>query len=275
MVRLARLCSTASFGSMDNRGNSRMVGISNTIGLMFPPIVLPMRHIMHQIVGMMAYDVKECHMKNIKRTHIYTLSRLVFLTLFIFLVSTGQFQLWLLVYIGGVLVSPILGRVYCGYACPMNTVMRPVEKISRKLGVQRQRLPRWLVNPHLRYVMLVAIVATMALGRGVLGKEIPILPILFVLSVAVTFFMKASIWHNSLCPYSLLLGLGGRFARYSRTVEESSCARTNRCVKVCPVGAVTLSGNEGKARIDAAKCLQCEDCTDICPKSAISYVKKK
>jgi polyferredoxin len=122
-------------------------------------------------------------MKNRKRTHIYTFSRLVFLTLFIALVSMGQFQLWLLVYIGGVLVSPILGRVYCGYACPMNTIMRPVENISRKLGLQRQRLPRWLENPNLRYVMLVATVSTMVFGRKVLDKEIPILPTLFMISV--------------------------------------------------------------------------------------------
>ena len=231
-----------------------------------------MLHSISQIVGMMVCNVKEWRMKNGKRTYIYLFSRLVFLTLFITLVSTGKFQLWLLVYVGGVLVSPILGRVYCGYACPMNTVMRPVENISRRLGLQRQRIPQWLENPNLRYVMLVATVSTIVFGRKVFDKEIPILPTLFMISVVLTFFMKASIWHNSLCPYSLLLGLGGRFARYSRTVEESSCARTNRCVKVCPVGAVTLMGNEKKARIDVAKCLQCEDCTDVCPKSAISYM---
>lgn len=214
-------------------------------------------------------------MKNRNRTHSYTFSRLVFLALFIALVTTGQFQLWLLVYIGGVLVSPILGRVYCGYVCPMNTVMRPVEKLSRKLGVQRQRLPQWLENPNLRYVLLVAMVATMVFGKKILGKELPVLPILFVLSVVLTFFVKASMWHNYLCPYSLLLGFGGKFARFSRTVGETACARTNRCVKVCPVGAVGMSGNEGKARIDPARCLQCEDCTDICPKSAISYSKKR
>jgi len=214
-------------------------------------------------------------MKHVRRTRILTFSRLVFLSLFIILVSTGQFQLWLIVYICGVLASPILGRVYCGFACPMHTIMRPVEKISRKLGVQRQSLPQWLENPNLRYVMLVATVATMVLGRRVMGKEIPILFVLFVLSVVLTFFMKASLWHNNLCPYSLLLGFGGRFARYSRTVEESTCVRTNRCVKVCPVGAVSLSGTDGKANIDTAKCLQCEDCTDICPKSAISYTKNK
>ena len=222
---------------------------------------------------MMVHIVKESNVNNTKRTVIYTLSRLIFLALFIFLVVTGQFQLWLIVYIGGVLVSPILGRVYCGYVCPMNTVMRPVEKLSRKLGVQRQRLPRWLENPNLRYIMLVATVSTMVLGRKVLGKEMPILLILFVLSVVLTFFVKASIWHNSLCPYSLLLGFGGRFARHSRTVENASCARINRCVKVCPVGAVTLTGAEGKATIDTARCLQCEDCTDACPRSAISYSK--
>ncbi len=79
-----------------------------------------------------------------KRTRIQTLSQLVSQARFMSLVSTGKFQLRLMVYIGGVLVSLIPGRIHCGYACPMTTFMRPAEKISRKPEVWRQHPPRWL-----------------------------------------------------------------------------------------------------------------------------------
>lgn len=201
------------------------------------------------------------------------LLRIAFLILFVFLIITKRFQLWLIIYIAGVLLSPIFGRIYCGYACPMNTVMRPVQKFSRKRGIQKEKVPTWLESPKLAYAVLILSLATMLLGKRVLGRDIPILLILFLTSLVVTFFVKSTVWHNGLCPYSVLLRIGGRFARYSRQVDPSSCERTQKCIKVCPSGAITMAGIDNKAIIDPATCHQCEACSSVCPHSAISYTK--
>src|SRR5690554_2750481 len=63
-----------------------------------------------------------------KKTYLYATIRLVFLALFFVLVVTKRFQLWLVLYLAGVILSLFFGRIYCGYICPMNTVMRHVQR---------------------------------------------------------------------------------------------------------------------------------------------------
>ena len=59
--------------------------------------------------------------------------RILFLALFLFLVAKGKMMLWLALFGVSLIAAVIFGRVYCGYVCPMNTVMVPAEWISKKL----------------------------------------------------------------------------------------------------------------------------------------------
>lgn len=199
--------------------------------------------------------------------------RIVFLLLFGFLMVTGRFQLWLIIYIAGVILSPFFGRIYCGYVCPMNTVMRPVQKFSRKIGLQRTQVPSWLESPKLPFVVLALTLLGMVVGRRMFDRQLPMLSILFLLSIVVTLFVKSPVWHNGLCPYSILLRLGGKFARYGKHVDHTVCVGTRHCTKVCPSGAITVDGSSKKATIDPALCHQCEACSSVCPMHAISYQK--
>ena len=56
--------------------------------------------------------------------------RLAFLLLFIVLMVLKLPQIWLAIYILSVIITPFFGRLYCGYVCPMATVMDPVDRIS-------------------------------------------------------------------------------------------------------------------------------------------------
>lgn len=206
-----------------------------------------------------------------KNRSVNMMIRLLFLGLFIFLMVTGRFQLWLILYIVGVLATPFFGRIYCGYVCPMNTVMKPTQKFSRKIGLQRRQVPSWLESPRLPYLVLLLSLAAMVAGRSVLDKEIPVLLILFFLSIVVTLFVKSPVWHNGLCPYGILLRLGGKFARYSKQVDGNICVGTKHCTKVCPSGAISVPKETKKAVIDPALCHQCEACASVCPTNAISY----
>ena len=204
-----------------------------------------------------------------------TTIRLLSLGLFILLVILGKFQLWLLVYAGGIIASLFFGRIYCAYVCPMHTVMGPVGNISRKIGLQRKKIPSWLTDPKLAFALLVLSVGSMIFVKRIFSVQVPVLPILFALSIVVTLFLPDAVWHKGLCPYSVLLRISARFSRFSRAVDAHSCTRTHKCLKVCPAGAITMDGPQKSARIDKSLCLQCELCTDICPRSAISFGRLK
>jgi polyferredoxin len=197
--------------------------------------------------------------------------RYLFLALFIVLMILGRIQLWLIIYGAGVILSFFFGRIYCGYVCPMNTLMRPVQHVSRKIGIQQKRVPRWLENLQLPYVLLAIALGSMFIGKRIFSITVPVLPLVFATSLLVTLFLPSRIWHNSLCPYSLLLRWGGRKASYAKRVSSDVCIGCAKCQKVCPAGAITVSGKPKKAQIDQRLCHQCESCTAVCPTSAISY----
>ena len=57
--------------------------------------------------------------------------RILFLALFIFLVMTGRVRMWLIIFAASLAAALFSGRIYCGYVCPMNTLMIPTEWISK------------------------------------------------------------------------------------------------------------------------------------------------
>ena len=65
----------------------------------------------------------------------------IFLIGFLLLIANGKMMLWLGVFAISLLVAMFFGRLYCGYACPMNTVMIGVEWISKKLKIQTNKIP--------------------------------------------------------------------------------------------------------------------------------------
>ena len=73
--------------------------------------------------------------------YIVTVVRLLFLALFVFLIVQGKMMLWLGLFGISLLAALIFGRIYCGYVCPMNTVMVPVDWIAKKLKIQTQKTP--------------------------------------------------------------------------------------------------------------------------------------
>lgn len=199
--------------------------------------------------------------------------RILFLALFIFLLANGKVVLWLTLFAISLIAALIFGRVYCGYVCPMNTLMVPVEWLSKKLKLQTADAPKWLKNGYFTWITLGISIAVMLLSKRLLHIDLPILPFWLVMSILITLRYKPAVFHNLICPFGALQRTFGRFARLSEKVDKEACIGCKLCEKACPSNAIVVSSDDKKAVINTALCHQCTNCRQVCPKSAIHYSK--
>jgi polyferredoxin len=80
--------------------------------------------------------------------------RILFLGLFIFLFAGGKVMLWFALFAVSLVAAFFFGRIYCGYVCPMNTLMIPAGWLSKKLKLQKAEAPGWLKNGYFSWITL-------------------------------------------------------------------------------------------------------------------------
>ena len=205
--------------------------------------------------------------------YITNIIRILFLALFIFLLANGKVLLWLALFAVSLVAALIFGRVYCGYACPMNTLMIPIEWLSKKLKLQTADTPKWLKNGYFTWITLGISVAVMLLSKRLLHVDLPILPFWLVMSILITLRYKPAVFHNLICPFGALQRSFGRFARLSEKVDKDACVGCKLCEKACPSNAIVVSSEDKKAVINSALCHICIKCQQVCPNDAIHYSK--
>jgi MauM/NapG family ferredoxin protein len=197
----------------------------------------------------------------------------------------------------------VLGRVFCGYVCPMGTML---DCSSRVFGLKcKARSHRRLSA--LKYYILFATLAAAAAGAGLLHFFDPItiaersgifvvrqvasaaavavgggvnrlgpvfedrfygLSALFaamLLGILALELVNRRFWCRYLCPLGAMLSLAGRFARVSRRV--SGCESTDICKTACVFGAI---GDDPRTT-RRGECTLCQRCKPVCPHSAISF----
>jgi len=202
-----------------------------------------------------------------------TVIRITFLAIFIVITIQGNMMLWLGFFLASLIAAVFFGRLYCGYACPMNTVMIPTEWLSKKLKIQNKNTPKWLTNGIFAWIFLVISIVVMIVSKKVLHKNIPLLLIWLVISALVTLRYKPMVFHNLICPFGALQKTFGRFAMFSKRVDSSTCIGCKKCEKVCPSEAIIVK-EDNKAVITTNLCHQCTNCSEVCPTAAIKYSKR-
>ncbi len=154
----------------------------------------------------------------------------------------------------------------------MNTLMIPIEWLSKKLKLQSEDTPKWLESGFLSWTMLIILVLIMSVLKKIFGFEIPILLYILALSVFVTLRYRPEVFHNIICPFGALQSLTERFALLlTEKVNYDKCIGCKLCETVCPSKAVIVSEQDKIATINPKFCHQCLNCQLICPKSAINY----
>ena len=201
--------------------------------------------------------------------------RLIFLGLFLFLLARGKIMLWLALYGASLVLALFFGRIYCGYMCPMNTVMVPTDWLSKKFNIKTDKVPGFLKSEAFTWIFLVLTIGIMLFSKRILQKDIPVLLIWIGISILVTLRYKPEVFHNLLCPFASLQKVFGGKSRNTEFVDESTCIGCKLCVKVCPAGAIEMIKDDKYAKIDNSYCHQCLSCEHVCPKDSISYTKNK
>jgi polyferredoxin len=181
----------------------------------------------------------------------------------------------------------ILGRVWCGWICPLGAILELFgPKGTRKMRAWFRQIKYGL----LIVLFVMALFGSLAfmwldpitiLVRGVADPisvalgiiEMPGFKVGTLLSMTMLVlvlglnFVEKRFWCRYLCPLGAMIGLGSKFAWIRRRVNEVSCVKCGDCVKTCPMGAI----NPETIKQDPAECVMCMDCPAPCPKTAITF----
>ncbi len=207
------------------------------------------------------------------KKYLRIMSQLLFLTLFLFLLYMGNLQLWIVVFIIGVAASLGLGRLYCGWICPMDTMARPINWLKDKLSVGSLDVPDMLRSKILRYSIVLFFFGSMVMLKFI-GVRLPFPNVLIITVIGVAFLtvFDEELFHKYLCPYGAILSLSSKPSRYMMKVDTDECIGCGRCQSVCPADTIETL-DSGKRKIYNKECITCFSCQDACPVDCIVYEK--
>jgi MauM/NapG family ferredoxin protein len=190
-----------------------------------------------------------------------------------------------------VALTLVLGRVFCGWVCPIGTLQHLASwlfsprSLRENLHVNRYR--RWY---SLKYYVLAALLAGALLGslqsglldplslaaRGLASGLWPVLPggravpggwiaALLLLAVLVASRWMPRLFCRALCPLGALLGVFARFSLFRIGRQSDACTTCRLCTFACQGGDEPL----GEHRV--RECHVCLNCIPRCPENAIRY----
>ncbi|WP_129407823.1 4Fe-4S binding protein [Marinitoga lauensis] len=199
------------------------------------------------------------------------ISEIIFFVLFFLLLENHILIRWIFVFIAGLFLSTFMGRVYCGWMCPINTLFKPINFIYKKLNIKRFKTPEFLKSNILRYALLFLFIS-LFITTKILKIKLNILLYVIGLALLITLFFEETFWHKNLCPYGTILNIGERISSFKLKIDEDKCIGCGLCQTVCPNNTIiTLDNN--KRKIINKECLMCFECQRVCPVEAISFKK--
>lgn len=182
------------------------------------------------------------------------------------------------------LVALLLGRVFCGWLCPLGLLLELNQSIrdrlQRPLARHRLRLPALALPRSTKYWLLAIGLVAALVGRLPLLSAVSPVNLLVVslgrwplVGLGIAALWCAVEWFaprvlcRALCPLGALHSVLGRWAplrvRVRADRERLAC---HRCTMHCPMGIEVMQQHvlAGRDCVDDAECTRCGICADVC-----------
>jgi NapH/MauN family ferredoxin-type protein len=179
----------------------------------------------------------------------------------------------------------VLGRIFCGYFCPLGALQEWLRALGRKLGIKKDlELPMGL-DKYLRYVKYLVLTAVVYysfyLGDLVFRNYDPynslmhfgiefeekvfgysILAIVFLVAV----FSK-NLWCRYFCPLGAFFGLVRKFSFLEIERNAKTCISCGICDQSCPANLKIATAET----VDETDCVSCGKCVRNCPENSLRF----
>jgi ferredoxin len=189
--------------------------------------------------------------------------------------SLGTSNLFILAAV--LLLTLLVRRAFCGYACPIGTLSEWLQHGARRIGLAPRHIPYGLDRglAWLKYPVLAAILYfTWRSGELVFrgydpcyallsrhGSDITLWAYVIAGAIVVASLFIVLPFCRWLCPLAAVLT---PFARYGLTRikrDGQACVDCGVCARACPMGIRV----DRVQQVTAARCLGCFECTEACP----------
>jgi len=202
-------------------------------------------------------------------------------------VIDGQFPLFTVGSLG--VYGVVLGRAFCGWACPFGTLHDILSPTNRRKEIKTRNY---------QYVKYAILFLALALAwfasdlifcklcpSGSLFAAIPFRLLypsfsefgvffhVHMITLALTVLMALLIsrfWCRYLCPLGAIAGAFNKVSVVNISLDESKCEECIMCLEVCGMG-IAKPEDIGSS----TDCILCGRCVEACPEKALRFTTKK
>lgn len=179
-----------------------------------------------------------------------------------------------------VLFIILLGRVICGFLCPMGLIQDIMDKIRQKTAVEgiSSNESFYRSMKPLKWAMVLLFTGLCFIGGNFCNfcPAVAVSPILAGMSTSLYvsgFFMVFVLmggffkrrWFCNICPLGYIIGMFHKVSLFRIRKDCTACTECGACYEACPMGIKIIYTEREKADVTQTDCIMCGECIRCCP----------